>query len=162
MLLVWTGNTCPHYKTKEMPLLRRFIMKRKELFNMLFGDSELDVFGCARLSCKSERCEECKFHGYWEQPVVISKEVVKYILNSAYGKYYQYYDTDSIYFQYGGRGNGKTYAQHLALTLDGWSKFPSLHNNIEWSMLKDIIDDALDNGFEVKILNGTIYYREKQ
>ena len=48
------------------------------------------------------------------------------------------------------------------IIFSGWSKFPSLHNNIEWSMLKDIIDDALDNGFEVTILNGTIYYREKQ
>lgn len=161
MLLVWAGNTCSHYKTKEMPLLRRFIMKRKELFNMLFADSEMDVFGCECLSCKSEKCEECKFIGYWEQPVVLSKEVAKSILNCVYGKHV-YYDTDSIYFQYGGRGNGKTYAQHLALIHDGWTKFPSLHNNIEWSMLKDIIDDALDNGFEVKILNGTIYYREKQ
>lgn len=137
-------------------------MKRKELFNMLFGDSELDVFGCARLSCKSERCEECKFHGYWEQPVVISKEVVKNILNSAYGKYYQYYDTDSIYFQYGGRGNGKTYAQHLALIQEGWTKLPAIHNNIDWSILNEIMSDAIVNGFEVKILNGTIYYREKQ
>lgn len=26
MYVVWTGNTCPHYKTKEMPLLWRIIM----------------------------------------------------------------------------------------------------------------------------------------
>ena len=78
MLLVWTGNTCPHYKTKEMPLLWRIIMTRKEFIE------------------------------------------------------------------------------------EGWEKLPSMLNNIDWSMFKDIIDDALANGFEVKILNGTIYYREKQ
>lgn len=26
MSVVWTGNTCPHYKTKEMSLLWRFIV----------------------------------------------------------------------------------------------------------------------------------------
>lgn len=137
-------------------------MTRKELFKMLFPESTIIFSGCTSIACDNEKgCDECKHHNYWEKPAVISKITAKNILNSAYGVY-PYYDTDSTYMVYTARNNGKTYAQELWLIQHGWAKFPSLHNNIEWSMLKDIIDDALDNGFEVTILNGTIYYREKQ
>lgn len=160
MLLVWTGNTCPHYKTKEMPLLWRFIMKRKELFNILFGDSKLIMHGCKYLPCTDSRCEECGSYQYWEQEAVIPSRIAKCILNSQYGKAY-YLDTDSLKVVHDVYHGGKTNAEEFKLAWQGWTKFPSLHNNMDWSMLKDIIDDALANGFEVKILNGTIYYREK-
>lgn len=144
-------------------------MKRKELFNILFGDSKLIMHGCKYLPCTDSRCEECGSYQYWEQEAVIPSRIAKSILNSIYGneainlrKELKYFDTDSVLIQYASRGEGKTYAQHLELIEEGWEKLPSMLNNIDWSMLKDIIDDALDNGFEVKILNGTIYYREKQ
>ena len=137
-------------------------MKRKELLRKLFPDYSVVLEGCSYLSCPDEQnCEECELNEYWEQPAIISKTVAKEIINSAYDVY-PYYDTDSVYMVYTARNAGKTYVQELHLIQEGWAKFPSLHNNIEWSMLKDIIDDALDNGFEVTILNGTIYYREKQ
>ena len=139
-------------------------MTRKELFKILFPEVYTEPSTCLGIACNNRKgCDECKYKNYWDEPAVLSTRAMKAIFNCTYGLTApQYCDTDSIYFQYGGRGNGKTYAQHLALIHAGWSKFPSLHNNIEWSMLKDIIDDALDNGFEVKILNGSIYYREKQ
>lgn len=135
-------------------------MTIKELLKMLFPEVSKNISSCAFLKCNAV-CETCNYHNYWNQPAVIDKTVAKNILNSAYGVY-SYFDTDSTYMVYSARGTGKTYAQELHLIKEGWSKFPSFLNNIEWSMLKDIIDDALDNGFEVTILNGTIYYREKQ
>lgn len=162
MLLVWTGNNCPHYKTKEMSLLWRFIMKRKELFNILFCDSKLVMHGCKYLPCTDDlMCEECDSYQYWEQEAVIPNRIAKSILNSHYGRAY-YLDTDSLKVVHDVYHSGKTIAEDFKFLWQGWTKFPSLHNNMEWSMFKDIIDDALDNGFEVKILNGTIYYREKQ
>lgn len=146
-------------------------MTRKDLFKTLFPEVDTEPDNCLGIACNNSKgCNECTYKNYWNEPATLSKIAVKSILNSTYGcnALYGtlgpllYNDTDSIYFQYGGSGNGKTYVQHLELIREGWTKFPSLHNNMDWSMLKDIIDDALDNGFEVKILNGTIYYREKQ
>lgn len=136
-------------------------MTRRELLKSLFPELNIDTDSCADIECSPNNCNECKYLYYWDEPAVISKTTAKNILNSEYGVY-PYFDTDSTYMVYSARGTGKTYAQELHLIQDGWTKFPSLHNNIEWSMFKDIIDDALDNGFEVTILNGTIYYREKQ
>ena len=136
-------------------------MTRKELLTALFPEVSRNINGCSFLKCNA-KCELCDKHDYWNKPAILKKENVKDILNCLYGKEALYYDTDSMYMVYTDRNAGKTYAQELQLIQDGWTKFPSLHNNIEWSMLKDIIDDALDNGFEVTILNVTIYYREKQ
>lgn len=129
-------------------------MTRKELFNILFGDSKLIMHGCKYLPCTDTRCEECGSYQYCEQQAVIPSRIAKSIINSAYGKAC-YLDTDSLKVVHDN-------TEEFRLAWQGWTKFSSLHNNMDWSMLKDIIDDALDNGFEVKILNGTIYYREKQ
>lgn len=145
-------------------------MKRKELFNILFGDSKLIMHGCKYLPCTDSRCEECGSYQYWEQEAVIPSRIAKSILNSTYGCNTPYgtlgpllyNDTDSLKVVHDVYHGGKTNAEEFKLAWQGWTKFPSLHNNMDWSMLKDIIDDALVNGFEVKILNGTIYYREKQ
>ena len=138
-------------------------MTRKDLLKTLFP--EVDTNTCAILKCSPNGCNACQYKYYWDEPAIVSATAVKSILNSIYGnatKELKYFDTDSMLMQYAGRGEGKAYAQHLELIQQGWTKFPSLHNNMDWSMLKDIIDDALDNGFEVNILNGTIYYRERQ
>lgn len=137
-------------------------MTKKELLETLFPEVNLDVNECVMFKCNPEGCNKCKYknYNYWDEPAVLSKTAVKSILNSIYG-YNACFET-STYFVHSDRNIGKTYAQYLELIREGWTKFPSLHNNMDWSMLKDIIDDALDNGFEVKILNGTIYYREKQ
>lgn len=138
-------------------------MTRKELLKTLFPELNIDTTSCADIDCSPSDCNNCKYVNYWEEPAVLSKTAVKSILNSTYGaKELKYLDTDSVLIQYVGRGEGKTYAQHLELINEGWEKLPSIHNNIEWAKLNDIINDALCNGFEVRILNGTIYYREKQ
>lgn len=145
-------------------------MKRKELFNILFGDSKLIMHGCKYLPCTDSRCEECGSYQYWEQEAVIPSRIAKSILNSTYDCNTEYgtlgallyNDTDSLKVVHDVYHSGKTNANEFKLAWQGWTKFPSLYNNMDWLMLKDIIDDALDNGFEVKILNGTIYYREKQ
>lgn len=136
-------------------------MTRKELLKSLFPELSINFTGCTYVVCGSESCDECKYHDYWNKPAVIPVTVAKRLLNTVYGTT-EYFDTDSLKIVTDAYNTGKTHAQKLQLIQDGWTKFPSLHNNIEWSMLKDIIDDALDNGFEVTILNGTIYYREKQ
>lgn len=138
-------------------------MTRKYLFKKLFPEANLSFMDCLGDECNEVNgCDKCTIKDYWNHPATLTKTNVKDILNCLYGKETMYYDTDIIYPVYSARGTGKTYAQELHLIQDGWTKFPSLQNNIKWSMLKDIIDDALDNGFEVTILNGTIYYREKQ
>jgi hypothetical protein len=44
MFVVWAGNTCPHYKTKEMPLLWRIIMTKE---NRQFLEIYLEgIFRC--------------------------------------------------------------------------------------------------------------------
>lgn len=144
-------------------------MTRKELLKSLFPEVDIEGDACEILKCNHYGCSKCEYKNYWYEPAVLSKSAVKSILNSTYGKnaFYDlkvpiYLDTDSMLIQYVGKGCGKTYAQHLELIKDGWEKLPSIHNNIDWSTLNEIMSDALDNGFEVKILNGSIYYREKQ
>lgn len=136
-------------------------MTRKDLLERLFPEIDLHDDSCIVLKCTPNGCNECKYNNYWDEPAVISKFQIKSILNCVYGAQV-YFDTDSLKIVHDANNNAKTHAQHLLLIQQGWTKFPSLHNNIEWSMLKGIIDDALDNGFEVKILNGTIYYKEKE
>lgn len=139
---------------------RRINMTRRELLKIIFPEVEIDC-GCSFISCEGiESCKTCKYFHYWDEPAVLSKTAVKSILNSIYG-YNACLETNT-YFVFGGRGNGKTYAQHLELIQQGWTQLPSIHNNIDWSTLNEIMSDAIVNGFEVKILNGTIYYREKQ
>jgi len=145
-------------------------MTRRELLKSLFPEVDLADDACDYIRCQHiGKCNTCKYYHYWDEPASLSKSAVKSILNSTYGnnafygeKELKYLDTDSVLIQYVGRGEGKTYAQHLELINEGWKKLPSIYNNLVWSTLKAIIDDALDNGFEVRILNGTIYYREKQ
>ena len=137
-------------------------MTRKELLKMLFPKFELNFSGCRGIPCGTEDCDECEYHNYWEKPAIIDKTVAKVILNCLYSKEAIYYNTDSTYMVYTQRCNGKTYAQHLELIQQGWTQLPSIHNNIDWTTLNEIMCDAIVNGFEVKILNGTIYYREKQ
>jgi len=137
-------------------------MTRKELLKTLFPEADFNDLSCDFVNVKCNiSCAECRFQNYWNEPVSLSKSAVKSILNSIYGCN-AYFDTDSTYFVFADRGAGKTYARHLELINEGWEKLPSIYNNLVWSTLKAIIDDALDNGFEVRILNGTIYYREKQ
>ena len=137
-------------------------MTRKELIKILFPEVKTDILPCANVDtakCFTTPCSECNYKNFWNEPAVLSKEAVKSILNSTYG-YNACLETNT-YFVFGGRNNGKTYAQHLELIQQGWTQLPSIHNNIDWSTLNEIMSDAIVNGFEVKILNGTIYYREK-
>lgn len=137
-------------------------MTRKELFKTLFPEVYTDPDTCLGIACNNSKgCNECKFRNYWNEPVVISKIATKNILNSAYGKSC-YLDTDSVKVVYDVYHSGKTHAEEFKLAWQGWTKLPSLHNNIDWSTLNEIMCDAIANGFEVKILNGSIYYREKQ
>ena len=146
-------------------------MTRKDLFKTLFPEVDTEPDNCLGIACNNPRgCNECTYKNYWNEPATLSKIAVKSILNSTYGcnALYGtlgpllYNDTDSLKVVHDVYHAGKTNVEECLLAYQGWTKFPSLHNNIDWAMLKDIIDDALDNGFEVKILNGTIYYREKQ
>lgn len=137
-------------------------MTRRELLKNLFPEVQIGDDTCAYIRCQHiGKCNTCKYYHYWDEPASLSKIAVKSILNSTYG-YNVYSDTDSLKVVHDVYHGGKTNVEECLLAYQGWTKFPSLHNNMDWSMLKDIIDDALDNGFEVKILNGTIYYREKQ
>ena len=86
-------------------------------------------------------------------------ELSKAFLNSIWGS--NKYQTIIA----GGRNSGKTYyterlVRERSLELEGWQHLPSTINTLPIADILEILDDALDMGFDVKV-DGVIYYREK-
>lgn len=87
-------------------------------------------------------------------------ELSKAFLNSIWGS--NKYQTIIA----GGRNNGKTHLTKLArqhtLELEGWHELPSIFNTVPFDDILEILEDSLDMGFDVKIVDGVIYYKEKE
>ena len=114
-------------------------------------------------------CEtECPHNYFWSKDVDIARvganliampELSKAFLNSIWGS------NKHQTIVTGGRNCGKTSYTHLArqrsLELEGWQQLPSIFNTVPIDDILEILDDALDMGFDVKVVDGVIYYREK-
>ena len=113
-------------------------------------------------------CEtECPHYYFWSKNVdwarvganlVTMPELSKAFLSSIWGS--NKYQTIIA----GGRNNDKTHltklARQHALELEGWQQLPSIFNTVPFDDLMEILEDALDMGFDVKIVDSVIYYRE--
>ncbi len=123
--------------------MKGFNMTRKEFVEKLFGED---------FHCINDWCDSCEYNGFWNKEIN-SSDTLKTVLNILYG-------TQQT-FVIGARDAGKTYAIERSLELHGWMKFPRLLDNQEFEHIRDIVADARDNGFEFKVYNSTLYYREK-
>lgn len=111
--------------------------------------------GCQGFECAdndSLACNNCEYYGFWNKEINMT-DVLKSTLNMLYGTECQ--------VVIGGRGVGKTHAIERSLELSGWQRFPRILDTLDFESIRDIVDDALDNGFEFKVFNSTLYYREK-
>ena len=115
-------------------------------------------------------CEtECPHYYFWSKEVDIARvganlvtmpELSKAFLNSIWGSN-KYQTTDTV-----GRNCNKEYytnykRQH-ELELVGWHQLPSIFNAVPFDNILEILEDSLDMGFDVKIVDGVIYYKEKE
>ena len=57
--------------------------------------------------------------------------------------------------------NSTNTARQRSLELEGWQQLPSIFNTVPFDDLMEILKDSLDMGFDVKIVDSVIYYREK-
>ena len=106
-------------------------------------------------------CNNCRAYHIWDKEVDLGKvyanlstsdagkALYKGLLNSMYGSVNT------------GRRNGRTHAMERSIELSGWQRFPRILDTLDFDTIRDIVDDALDNGFEFKLYNSTLYYREK-
>ena len=113
-------------------------------------------------------CEtQCPHYNFWKKELDIARvganlvtmpELSKAFLNSIWGS--NKYQTIVA----GGRNCDKTYYTNLArqrnLELEGWQQLPSIFNTVPIGSILEILDDALDMGFDIKVLDGIIYYKE--
>lgn len=134
-------------------------MTRKEFVEKLFGTEILTKScgeeikkGCQGFKCHDGWCDSCRYADFWNKDIDYS-DIIKTILNMSYGAEYQ--------FVIGGRGAGKTFTSQRLLELSGWERFPRMFDGSDFDNIRDIIDDALTNGFEFTVYNSTLYYREK-
>lgn len=126
-----------------------------------------ELEGCAGFRCQGEHselqcsCSSCKVHHIWDKEVDLGK-VYANISTSDVGKMLCRGLLNSMHgMAYTGRHNGRTCAIEHAIELQGWQRFPRILDLHDFDTIHEIVDDALDNGFEFKLYNSTLYYREK-
>lgn len=138
-------------------------MTRKEFVEKLFGEtlftennydtSIANDKGCQGFECNPiTSCLDCSHLHFWNTEVDLSL-MSKNVLNMLYG-------TEQTFY-IGGRGNGRTCVIEHAIELQGWQRFPRILDLHDFETIHEIVDDALDNGFEFRLYNSTLYYREK-
>lgn len=148
----------------------------EKLFDIKLSSSITSIQNkCYGLRCPDNITEEdldcstdCPSYFFWSNKVdwarvganiITMPELSKAFLNSIWGS--NKYQTIVT----GGRNGGKTYytnyVRQRSLELEGWQQLPSIFNTVPIADILEILDDALDMGFDVKIVDGVIYYREK-
>ena len=146
------------------------MMSLLELFSRVFPLAKLDHTASHLYPC----CyDENNNYDFWTKDLSDDtiKDIAKRFVEVIYGvpNYHVFlHETDSNKYQTivtGGRNCDKTYCTNLArqrsLELEGWQQLPSIFNTVPIADILEILDDALDNGFDVKVVDGIIYYREK-
>lgn len=155
-------------------------MTNAQFVEKLLGIELSSIITDTRNKCNGLRCPdsanydtdcetECPHYYFWSKEVDIARiganlvsmpELSKAFLNSMYGMK----QTQNIYV--GSRNNGKSYctnklARQRELELEGWHQLPSIFNTVPFDDILEILDDALDMGFDIKVVDGVIYYKEK-
>lgn len=145
-------------------------MTRKEFVERLFGEKLFTVNnyallagaekGCQGFECVDNAnlgCSGCKYYGFWNKEVSLA-ELYANLSTSDAGKMLYKGFLNSIY---GSHASNTNDTNQLYLFSAGWKAFPRHFNFIPSSALVEILSDGADNGFEFKLSNSTLYYREK-
>lgn len=130
-------------------------MTRVEFVSKLF-DAPIDFCSACKgieADCDEKGCSNCKYDNFWFNEIDVPA-LCKKVINILYG-------VSSEYILTGVRSNGKKILTETALFFGGWERLPKMFNNVSFTQLVDILNDAQDNGFEVRVINGVIYYRER-
>lgn len=140
---------------------KAFIEKILNIKLFANGTLQEKELGCFGFDCEGKGCDQCSHKGFWNEEVSLAelyanlsvsdagKAICKGLLNSMYGSVNT------------GRCNGRTHAIERSIELSGWNRFPRILDTLDFDSIRDIVNDALDNGFEFKVYNSTLYYREK-
>ena len=138
-------------------------MTRKEFVEILFGTNIFTQYpdrictkGCQGFECPRDiGCDTCKHADFWNKEVSLA-ELYANLSTSDAGKMLYKGFFNSFYGTSNTNDTNKLY-----LLSTGWHAFPRHFNFISSSALVEILSDGADNGFEFKVSNSTLYYREK-
>ena len=134
---------------------KAFIEKILNIKLFANGTLQEKELGCFGFDCEGHGCDECSHKGFWNKEVSLA-ELYANLSTSDAGKMLYKGFLNSIY---GASITNDTNKLYLLST--GWKTFPRHFNFIPSSALVEILSDGADNGFEFKLSNSTLYYREK-